>query len=62
MSTIAKAIVGALAAAAAYLVGVIPAEGGFGDLSTVQWVGLVPVLLGAFGIVWSIPNKQAGEQ
>lgn len=59
MRKYAKAVAGAAGAAATYLVGVIPAEGGFGDVSTVQWVGLVPVILGTFGIVWGVRNTPA---
>jgi hypothetical protein len=56
----AKAIAGALVAVAAYLVGVIPAAGGFGDVSTVQWLGLVVFLGGGYGIVYAAPkNKPA---
>jgi hypothetical protein len=56
----AKAIAGALVAAAAYLAGVIPATGGFGDVSTVQWLGLIVFLGGGYGIVYAAPkNKPA---
>lgn len=52
-----KSIAAAIAGAATYLIGVLPAEGGFGDLSTVQWLGLVVALLGPGGLVWAIPNS-----
>ena len=55
--TTAKAVVSATVVAAAYLVGVIPAEGGFGDVSTVQWVGLVVFVGGAYGITYRVPNR-----
>lgn len=54
---VAKAVVSAIVVAAAYLVGVIPAEGGFGDVSTVQWLGLVVFMGGAYGITYAVPNK-----
>ncbi len=57
MRAIAKALAAAAGAAVAYLVGVIPAEGGFGDLNVVQWLGLVPVVLAVYGITWRIPNR-----
>ena len=57
MSAVAKAIAAAAGAAVAYLIGVIPAAGGFGDLSTVQWLGLVPVVLAVYGVTWRIPNR-----
>lgn len=54
----AKAVASALVAAAGYLVGVIPATGGFGDVTTVQWLGLVVFLGGAYGITYRVPNRQ----
>lgn len=53
----AKAVASALVVAAAYLIGVIPAEGGFGDVSTVQWLGLVVFMGGAYGITYAVPNE-----
>lgn len=35
---------------AAYLVGVLPADGGLGDVSTVQWLGAIVFLGSAYGI------------
>lgn len=58
-SEVAKAIAGAIGAGVTYLIGVIGAEGTFSDVSTVQWLGLVPVLLGAFGVVWSTPDSMS---
>ena len=55
----AKAVVAAVVVAAAYLVGVIPAEGGFGDVTTVQWLGLVVFMGGAYGITYAVPNAPA---
>ena len=57
MKPVAKAIATALVAAAAYLVGVIPAEGGFGDVSTVQWLGLVVFMGAGYGITYNVPNQ-----
>jgi hypothetical protein len=55
--TYAKAIASAVVAAAAYLVGVLPAEGGISDVSTVQWLGLVVFLGGAFGVTYGVSNR-----
>jgi hypothetical protein len=55
--TYAKAIASAVVAAAAYLVGVIPAEGSIGDVSTGQWLGLIVFLGGAFGVTYGIKNR-----
>ena len=52
----AKAVMSAVVVAAAYLVGVIPAEGGFGDVSTVQWLGLIVFMGGAYGLTYRVPN------
>lgn len=54
----AKAFAAMLVCAAAYLVGVVPAEGGFGDVTTVQWLGLVVFMGGAYGVTWAVPNQQ----
>lgn len=55
----AKAIASMVVCAAAYLVGVVPAEGGFGDVSTVQWLGLVVFTGSAYGITYGVPNQPA---
>jgi hypothetical protein len=55
-ATVAKAITGALVCLAGYLVGVIPAEGGFADVSLVQWLGALVFMGGAYGLVYRIPN------
>ena len=57
MRSVAKAIAAGLGAGCAYLIGVIPAEGGFGDVSTVQWLGLVIAVLGVYGVTWAVPNR-----
>lgn len=57
MSAYAKAIISAIAATIAYLMGAISPEGGFGDLSTNQWMGCVLVFLGALGVTYAVPNK-----
>jgi hypothetical protein len=53
----AKAVASAVVVAAAYLIGVIPAEGSFGDVSTVQWLGLVVFIGGAYGITYAVPDS-----
>ena len=50
-----KAAASALVCAAAYLVGVVPAEGGVQDVSQLQWLGLVVFMGGAYGIVFHLP-------
>lgn len=56
----AKAGASALVCAAAYLIGVIPAEGGFADVSTVQWLGMVVAVGGAYG-VYKVPNRPIAQ-
>lgn len=55
---VAKAIAAGVAALAAYLAGVLPAEGSLGDLSLVQWLAALPVVLAAYGITWRVPNQE----
>jgi len=52
-----KASAAAAVCAAAYLVGVVPAEGGIGDLTTVQWLGLVVFMGGAYGVTFHVPYQ-----
>lgn len=56
----AKAVVAALVVAAAYLVGVFPADAGLldglGQLTGVQWLGLLLFVGGAYGLTYRIPN------
>lgn len=60
--TTAKAVVAALVVAAAYLVGVFPEDAGLfeglGQLTGVQWLGLILFMGGAYGITYAVPNKQ----
>ena len=58
---VAKAIAAGIGAAVAYFVGVLPANGGFGDLTTVQWLMVVPVVLAVYGVTWSVPNAAPQE-
>lgn len=53
----AKAITSAVVVAAAYLIGVIPAEGGFNDVTTAQWLGLVVFVGGAYGLTYAVPDS-----
>lgn len=57
MANVAKAIAAGIGAAVAYFIGVIPAEGGFTDLNTAQWLGAIPIVLGVYGITWRVPNQ-----
>ena len=45
-----RAVASGVVTLAAYLVGVVPAEGGFGDVTTNQWLGAVVFLGAAYGI------------
>ena len=54
----AKAVVSAVVTLAAYLVGVIPAEGSFGDVSLVQWLGGVVFLGASYGLTAATYNRQ----
>jgi hypothetical protein len=59
---VAKAVTGAVVTLAAYLVGVVPAEGGFADVSLAQWLGAVAFLGGAYGLVYSVPPAGRGTR
>jgi len=58
-----KAASAGLVALAAYLAGVIPAEGGIGDVSQVQWLGAVVTLGAVYGVTYTVPyhNKSKEE-
>ena len=53
----AKAVASSVVALAAYLVGVVPAQGGLGDVTTAQWLGAVVFLGGAYGITYGVSNQ-----
>lgn len=57
LKPVAKAVASAAVCLAAYLVGVVPAEGGFGDVSVVQWLGAIVFVGGAYGLTYRVPNK-----
>lgn len=57
----AKAVTAALVVACAYLVGVVPADGGLGDVSTAQWLGLIVFMGGAYGITYVVPNRPPAQ-
>lgn len=52
----AKAICSALVVAVAYLISVLQAGQGLGDVSLIQWLTLGYLELGAFGFTYWIPN------
>lgn len=54
----AKAVASALVVAAVYLIGVIPATGGFGDVSVKDWLGLVVSIGAAYGVTYAAPKNQ----
>lgn len=45
-----RGVASGVVALAAYLVGVLPAEGGLDDVSVAQWLGAVVFLGSAYGI------------
>lgn len=57
VAQVAKAVASGAVAVAAYLAGVVPAEGGFGDVTLAQWLGSVVVLGAAYGITYRVPNR-----
>lgn len=58
----AKAILAGVGALAGYLIGVLdPTALGadaFATVTTTQWVGAVLSVLAAYGITWSVPNRE----
>lgn len=55
----AKAVVALVVTAAAYLVGILAGDQDLGDLSFVQWLGLIIFMGGAYGITYGVKNKDA---
>lgn len=55
--TAAKAIAAMLVCAAAYLVGILSGDQSLGDVTTVQWLGLVVFMGGAYGITYAVPKR-----
>ncbi len=55
--TAAKAIAAMLVCAAAYLVGILAGDQSLGDVTTVQWLGLVVFMGGAYGITYGLPKR-----
>lgn len=54
----AKALAALAVCAAAYLVGILSADQGIGDVTTAQWLGLVVFMGGAYGITYVVPNAK----
>lgn len=57
LRTTAKALAALLVCAAAYLVGILSGDQSLGDVTTVQWLGLVVFLGAAYGITYATPNR-----
>lgn len=55
---VAKAVAGALAAAVGSLLLVLQGSETLADVSFVEWLTVAGNVLGAFGLVWRVPNKQ----
>lgn len=53
----AKALVALVVCAAAYLVGILSGDQNLTDVRTVQWLGLIVFMGGAYGITYAIPNR-----
>ena len=53
----AKAVAALAVCAAAYLVGILSGDQALSDVTTVQWLGLVVFMGGAYGITWAVPNR-----
>jgi hypothetical protein len=56
LSRYGKAIGSGVGHALVYLIGVMTAEDGFGDLATVQWLGVALAFLAGAGVVAVIPK------
>lgn len=54
-----KAFAAGLSAAAVYMVGILSADATLGDVTLVQWLGLIPVVAATYGITWTVPNTPA---
>ena len=60
----AKALLAGFGAAAAYLIGVLPADvtnwgEAFGSVTVTQYLGGIIAVLGVYGITWATPNRVA---
>lgn len=53
----AKAVAALIVTAASYLVGILSEGDDLGDVSFVQWLGLVLFMGGAYGITYAVRNK-----
>jgi len=58
----AKAVASSIVCLAAYLVGVVPAQGGLGDVTVAQWLGAIVFLGGAYGITYGVSNTPAAKR
>ena len=58
----AKAVASSIVCLAAYLVGVVPAQGGLGDVTVPQWLGAIVFLGGAYGITYGVSNSPAAKR
>ncbi len=56
-----KALAAGVVALAAYLAGVIPAEGGIDDVTFVQWLGAVVTLGAVYGVTYNVPYHKKEE-
>jgi hypothetical protein len=56
VKSVAKAIAAGLVAAIGSLLIVMPETGTFGDVTVHQWLLVALNILGAYGVVWAVPN------
>lgn len=54
-----KAVASAVVCAAAYLIGILSGTQGLGDVTFVQWLGLVVFVGAAYGITYRVPGPGA---
>ena len=55
--TAGKALAAMVVCAAAYLVGILSGDQTLADVTTVQWLGLVVFMGGAYGLTYSTPKR-----
>ena len=58
ISPVAKAVAAGAAAACAYLAGLLVDGGTLADITVAEWLGVVPMVVAAYGITWRVPNKE----
>jgi hypothetical protein len=62
VTTVGKALAAMAVCAAAYLVATLSGDDTLGDVTTVQWLGLVVFMGGAYGLTYSAPYRPTGRR